>query len=225
MTRRFAGAAAAAVLLGIAGLSTGCSDDGGSGPADEGAVPDPTNVDEPAAFLVAYRTTLVDRDLAGYSALLETPAPGRAEAGFRFYPRVLDAEDFPWLQGGDSWDRATELGMMGNLLDPDFEDRVNPEGTTARRVDRITFALQSRAVETVSEGLVNVTAEADIYVWFNATDAFHTNCVLKFLLAADADGFLRLREMHEHELILRPRDRSVDTDSWGLIKNLYRELP
>ncbi len=104
--------------------------------------------------------------------------------------------------------------MIENMLDPEF---VEPPGSDARRVETIDVDLTLRSTSEVEGGGVRNVYDFELFVWFNSTDAFRSLGIFEFLLAKDANGFWRVREQRERELLLR-----VEDDSWGSIKSIYR---
>ncbi len=200
-------------------LSAACSDDKGTGPEPE-PEPEgiPTDHTEPDALITAYAAAINASDYDAYMALLEPESGARAPVGFRFVPRSDDLSDFPWMVG-DSWGRADEAIMIGNMFDPAFAESA---GSDARRVEQVQADLILRSTSDVEGGGVRMVCDGELFVWFNSTDAFRTVCVLDFLLVLDPDGFWRIREQQERELLLRAVGSGVDSATWGSIKALYR---
>ena len=161
---------------------------------------------DPAAAVATVIAAWEYRDLAALEGVLA--------ADFEFFPRVNDVAAFEWLES-DSWDRDLELLMAENMFDPTYSIGE------ARPVAVLDFRTTPRTSQTLPNGHVEVVLDAEIYCWFNATDAFHTNGVLTFEVGeVEAD----LWTVHS----IRERDPagfapwSVEDESWASIKALYR---
>jgi hypothetical protein len=181
-------------LLALLFVLPGCplspdSDDGGGDPG-ETRLPERNTVDEAIEF---YRVVWEQRLYENYQEVLHE--------NFEFYPLILDAEDFPWLGGAESWGRTIELAIAANMFNPEFEDTVTETGETARRVERITMALTKRSERPGQSGVVIVTHEVDAYVWFNSNDASHTNAVFEFEVVQGPGGKWQILSQREKELL------------------------
>ena len=91
-----------------------------------------------------------------------------------------------------------------------------------RPVERIEMTQTFRSRRDLEEGLVEITTGADVFVWFNATDALHAEYVIVFELQSSVDGRYLIRSARERELLVRGEGPSVEAASWGSIKGLYR---
>jgi hypothetical protein len=162
------------------------SDEGGGG--NENRLPERTTVDSTVDY---YAFVWENRLYNEYSDVLHP--------NYEFYPLDEDAQDFPWLTG-DSWGRTEELRMAANLFNPEFEP---PDGSEARRVDRITMELTNRVQRNLLQppGAVEVTTDVDAFVWFNENDALRTTGRFVFELVQGGDGNWLILRQYERELL------------------------
>lgn len=79
--------------------------------------PIPTNLTDAVDVIESHELALRQQDIGAYTALLDDQ--------FEFYPLDTDAIDFPWMVG-DSWPKAEEVSMIGNMCDPLFTGENNP---------------------------------------------------------------------------------------------------
>ncbi|MGQ0720621.1 MAG: hypothetical protein ACT4PE_03480 [Candidatus Eiseniibacteriota bacterium] len=174
----------------------------------------PTNLTDPAAVIGSHAAALGAKNLDAYTALLEPEPAGRsAEAGFRFYPLDTDAAQFPWMTG-DSWGAADELRFMGNMFDPEFSGAQPP-------VDSIEMGFTILSQREVQAPLYEITIAALITVLTAPDEGFSTDTKFIVLLARQADGYYRIREIREVPRQLRGA-AAVAEASWGENKALYR---
>ncbi|MEZ5066948.1 MAG: hypothetical protein R3B81_19710 [bacterium] len=199
----------APALLAVA-LLAGCGKDSETNP--NVPQPDPTDLTVPAEVVTAIETALNELDVDTYAALLEETPATRAEAGFRYYPQSSDVQNFPWMFPNGFWSRDEELDMIGNMCDPEFVSDVTQES-----VDSIDAQITVLSQQTLPSGEIEVTTSATITVLWAAQDGARCDARLMLLLAEDADGFLRVREMSE-----LPLSGRVESSSWAPIKALYR---
>jgi hypothetical protein len=157
----------------------------------------------PLEVVAAHAAALTQRNLSAYAELLH--------ADFEYVPQSADLVDFPWITPDDRWDRTDELGMIANMFDPDF---VSPYG--AQSVDSIEFNLAVLNEVTYPDS-VQVTCAADIQVLWSANSGAVSAVRLVFTITPDL-RILRIVELPGHS-------RSVEENSWGAIKNLYRAAP
>jgi hypothetical protein len=194
----------------------GCGEDGG-GPAD----PDgdqqqgiPTDLTDPAAVLDSHAQALEQKDLDAYVALLEPEPAGRsAEPGFRFYPLDTDADDFPWMTG-DSWGVADESRFIGNMFDPEFAGEQPP-------VESISMDFQILSQREVTPGEQEISITALFIVLTGPDQGFAVDTKFIFLLAEQADGFYRIREIRELPRQKRIGFAALEATSWARVKGLY----
>ncbi len=133
---------------------------------------------------------------------------------FEFYPLSEDVVDFPWMDS-DSWERTAELGMSFNMFDDGFIGGEQP-------VDLIELQSTIQATGKNDAGNVEVTCLTVGRVMWNATDgrSFDTRLIFELI---SREGFLRIREIREIPRIVRDsEDGSVESSTWGSIKNSYR---
>jgi hypothetical protein len=204
------------MLAGAGAACLGCSADGPPFGLDgDGGAPRVLRT--PEEVVAAYAEALEARDFDTYASLLEPdPGPGRAEAGFRYYPLPEDihAQGFPWIQG-ESWSRAEELGMIGHMMDSTF---VSP--VTGETVDSIDADIAILSTDEGDEG-ISVHAHAVLQVLWAAQSGARCDVRFDFLLVPDGRGNLTIREQREFRLNQRAIPRA-EASSWGAIKSLYR---
>jgi hypothetical protein len=204
------------MLAAIAAALGGCAN--GDKLVEDGNSPDsiPTDLTEPAAVIESHAQALTKMDFDAYEALMEKPG-GFSYAGFRFYFRSDDADEFLWLIG-DSWDLDTESDMIRNMMDPEY-DGAEPA------VETMTMTLRILDEQILGDR-VELAVEADIAVLVTPDDGWVANPQLVFTLAPDADGFLRIRSIREVDLTpFASPDPSIVVGSWGRIKARYRSPP
>ncbi|MBZ0267941.1 hypothetical protein K8I85_07285 [bacterium] len=163
----------------------------------------PRDFTEPAALIAAHAECLTTMDYGRYAALLSPD--------FEYVPQENNADDFPWIQSGDGWDLAAELGMIRNMMDPEF---VSDE--TGETVDSMDVSLAVTNERVVDAG-IEVTCNADIQVLWTASSGAYARARFIVTLVTDEDGFLRISRIVE-----LPEFNRVDGTSWASIKNLYR---
>ena len=182
--------------------------------ADNPADPDPvdgieTNHTDPAAAVAAWAEALEAREIDPVIALLD-PA-------FVYHMRDDDADQFPWLPPGQGWSHAVEIGILRNMMDPNFisEETNNP-------VLEIHMELVVTATQELPDGSVEITTNADALVLWGPGDGASTVGRFTFRLAPDADGFYRILSQRELPPFNRGAASSVEAATWGGIKSLYR---
>ena len=187
------------MLMGMAA----CSDDDSDKIIEPPIEEIPTDLTDPAAVIASHEKALAQRDHAAYAALLDDD--------FEFVPLERDAEDFPWLQG-DSWAKAEELEIIGNMFNPEFDGRENP-------VDAIDAALTVLSQQTLPNGRIELTTtmQGEVLTDANHGWSFDTRVVFELV---SREGFLRIVKITEVDAVLA--GRSVEESSWGSIKGLYR---
>lgn len=192
-----------AVSLAMVAASAGCGDDA-NGPAE------PAGYTTAPEVVEAHEAALAERDLDAYVALLEP--------GFRYYPQVTDLDDFPWMSGSDSWNLDEEINMISNIFDPSF---ISPEN--GQSVDNVTAELAIESTESLPDGATGVSCHAVMQVLWAEQDGLRTDVLFEIVLARGSDGYLRIRSIREHPLLLRSGPgASVEADTWASIKSLYR---
>jgi len=166
-----------------------------------------TDLTDPAQVIEAHEKALAKKNLAAYEALLDSD--------FEFFPLERDAEDFPWMTG-ESWPRSEELGIIGNMFDPNFAGDENP-------VDVIEIELTIISQRALASGGTELicTQRGRILTAANNGWSFDTRVIVELV---PRDGFLRIAKMTEIDAVLAGRGASsVEGASWGNVKNLYRE--
>ncbi len=202
-----------AMVAALAAL--GCADESDPGlGADDGTDDGSSSIDftDPLAVAQGHASAWGAKSLGDLSDLLA--------ADFQFFPLADDAADFPWITG-ESWDRATELGIGANMFDPVFVDSSGG-GDPARRVDRIEMVQTFRSRRDLDGGVVEVATGAEVFVWFNLTDALHTEAVFVFELRPSGNGRYLIQSVRERELLAPAVGSRVENRSWGSMKSLYR---
>jgi hypothetical protein len=197
---------AAALLFCVAGCSP--SDPPPVVPQDTGI---PLNVTTPEEALASHARALNERDAGAYAALLERPAPGREEAGFRFYPRTDELTYFPWMNG-TSWGYDEETVMIRNMMDPNYSGTERPVASI-----EMTYAVTRD--EVVEDGRL-LRVDADITVLVASDIGWLADTRFLFLFVRDENGHYRIRSLREIQ-VLEPYALAVDR-GWGSVKNLYR---
>jgi hypothetical protein len=205
------------LVFGTLLVLAGCGDeDGWLVDLDNGNVGGiPTNLTDPSTVVTSHAAALGARNLDAYMALLEPDATGRSVTpGFRFYPLDTDADLFPWMTG-PSWGTADESRLIGNMFDPEFAGNQPP-------VDSIDMAFTILSQREVEPGLQEVTISVLIMVLTAPDEGFTTDTKFIVLLAKQADGYYRIREMREVPRQSRAGAALDEEASWGQIKNLYQ---
>jgi hypothetical protein len=175
----------------------------------------PTNLTDPVAVIDSHAAALGQKNLAAYTALLEPdPSTRSVEPGFRFYPLDTDADQFPWMTG-DFWGAADELQFIGNMFDPEFSGAQPP-------VDTIDMSFTVLSQREVQAPLYEISITALITVLTAPDEGFSTDTKFIVLLAKQADGYYRIREIREVPRQSRGAGAGVEEASWGAIKALYR---
>jgi hypothetical protein len=220
----------------VAAVLGGCADES---PLVGGAGPIPTDVTTPAAAVESHARALAEMDADAYVALLEKrPADlhdpvavverharsiewknhaaysALLAPDFEFFPRDDDLVDFPWLPG-TSWDLATELDIMRNMMDPRYSGNERPVRTM-----RFEYTILNQRVIVGDVPAVELTMNADVTVLVARDLGWFSDTRFIFLLVEDADGWYRIRSIREIQ-VLEPH-ASVDESSFGSIKGLYR---
>jgi hypothetical protein len=183
---------------------TACGDD------DNPQAPNPdeiaTDLTDPVQVIEAHEKALAKKNYAAYEALLDV--------GFEFFPLERDATDFPWMTGS-SWSRATELEIIGNMFDPNFAGQENAVGT----IDVNLTILSQRALANGGTELT-CTQQGRVLTSMNDGWSFDTRTVFELV---SRDGYLRIAKITEVDAVLAGRiPPSVEGNSWGQIKSLYR---
>ena len=178
-----------------------CSDDD----SDNGVGPDdeiPTDLTDPDAVIESHGKALTQKDHAAYAALLD--------GDFEFIPLERDAHDFPWLQG-DSWAKAEELDIIGNMFNPEFDGEQSP-------VNTIEAALTVLSQQTLPTGRIELTTQmqGEVLTTANHGWSFDTRVVFELV---SREGFLRIVKIKEVDAVA---GRGVEAASWASIKALYR---
>jgi hypothetical protein len=159
----------------------------------------PVDLTFPLHVIESHARAINHRSLATYAALLDP--------GFEYVVPSDEIADIPWLNG-DSWDVADELDIITNMMNPDFQGPWPPV-----RVMRFAYTWLR---EDVQDTGVVITVDADAIVLASSSGGWFTRTRLDFLLAPDADGFYRIREIREIEVLV------PDGESWAVIKARYR---
>jgi hypothetical protein len=187
-------------------LVAGCSESIDPTPEPEPDVIE-TDLTDPAAVIEAQSRAWQEQNYEAYDALLDEE--------FEFYPLAEDAEDFPWMGGHDSWNRAAELSMAGNMFDDAYM-----EGNES--IDLIEMLVTPESIQSLDGGQVEVIGRHLGRAMWSATDGAFFDTRMKFTLIT-RDGFLRIREIRELPRVAGSRGAtSVENASWGNIKSLYR---
>jgi hypothetical protein len=195
-------------LLAYSLLVVGCSLGGCFQPSsDELAGPDPnfieTDLTEPGAVIESFSKAFTKRNYDAYAALLD--------ADFEFCPLSEDAQDFPWLES-PCWDRATELGIIANMFDPNYAGPGHP-------VMGNELECTELGRRALGEGSFELTCTLQGRVMTDSNDGWSFDTRALFTLVT-RDGFLRIRRITE---VGAGRSRSVEQKSWGRIKAGYRD--
>jgi hypothetical protein len=166
--------------------------------------PIPTNLTDPAAVIESHELALRQQDIGAYAALLDDQ--------FEFYPLEQDAIDFPWMDG-DSWPKAEEVSMIGNMCDPHFAGENNP-------IDAIDADITILSQQPLTEGRIALDCIFQGRVLTAPNDGWSVDT--RFLFEVIPRGkFLRILKITEI-----PRTRggtsSVESESWGRMKAVYR---
>lgn len=185
---------------------TACSDDDNpyTAPPDPNAIA--TDLTDPAQVIEAYEKALAKKNYTAYEALLD--------ANFEFFPLEWDATDFPWMTG-ESWPRATELEIIGNMFNPNFAGYENP-------VDVIEMNLTILSQRALGNGGTELTCTQQGRVLTVGNDGWSldTRVIVELV---PRNGFLRITKFTEVDAVLTGRGASsVEVSSWGSIKGLYR---
>lgn len=99
---------------------------------------------------------------------------------YEYFPQNDDLTDFPWI-GGDSWGRATELGMAQNMFDENFVSE-----DTGNSVDTIEMDFVVLSERSVPEG-VEVEVSADILVLWATNTGASSDVRFQFTIVPDPD--------------------------------------
>ncbi len=176
-----------AVLLFLPGCPLSPDGDDEGPPVDETRLPERTSAANAVEF---YRVVWALRLTANYAEVLHEQ--------FQFFPRDDDAADFAWMQG-ESYGRSEELAQAANMFNPEF---VDPSGTnTARRVDNIEMVFTHRSARDLPGGITEITEGVEAFVWFNTTDALHTEAVFVFETIVGPDGKWQIISQRERDLL------------------------
>jgi len=189
-------------------LVVGCGVTGCFQPSsDELPEPDPNSIEtdltDPVAVIDSFSKAFTKRNYDAYAALLDDE--------FEFCPLERDAEDFPWLQGS-CWDRSTELGIIANMFDPNYDGPGHP----VMGSDFVCTVLTQRAI---GEGQFELTCVASGRVMTSESEGWSFDTQLLITLVT-RDGFLRIRRITELSPVRSPS--AVANVSWGRIKASYR---
>jgi len=180
-----------------------CSDDNPATPL----LPPPdeieTDLTDPSAVIASHAEALTKKDFIAYEALLDD--------SFEFYPLERDAEDFPWLEGS-SWSIVAELTIIGHMFDPNFVG----EETAVHAIDAELTVLTQQPLDG---GRTELTCTMRGQVLTAANDGWRFDTRMLFELVP-RDGYLRILKMTEVEAVRG--SASVEAESWGNLKNLYR---
>ena len=197
-------------------LLSGCA--GSDNPVDssngEDQVVIPVDLRDPVAVIESHARALNEKNHAAYVALMEKPAGRSDDAGFRYYIRDDDAEEFPWVSNG-WWGYDDESGMLANMMNPDFSGAERP-------VDTIEMQYTITHQADLADGLVSLRLDADIKVLVAPRTGWLSDTRFEFVLVPGADGFYRIRSIREKALRLRASEASVAGSGWGTVKALYR---
>jgi hypothetical protein len=212
MTKRFmilcSSPAICAILCASLFAIAACGDDDNPytpPPPDPNAIE--TNLTDPAQVIEAHGKALAKKNLIAYEALLD--------ADFEFFPLERDAADFPWMTG-DSWPREEELNIIGNMFNPNFAGYENA-------VDLIEASFTILSQQTLPNGATRLTCTQQGRILTAANDgwSFDTRVVFELI---SRDGYLRIAKITEIDAVLAGSrgSSSVESNSWGTIKALYR---
>jgi hypothetical protein len=220
------------IPIGILAISLAACADSDAPPTapDPPAAPDDpgivTDLTDPAAVVAAYGEAIAARDLAAYTALLER-VPGTRDMppplptpppGFRFYPLHADLAAFPWMNGSNHWDAATELTLVGRMFDPAYV----PAPGAAKSLEAAGSTLTIVTQAPWGPGLQSVAVNATLTLLTGPDQGYSTQTRLLFVLAEQPAGFLRIREITE--MSMWGRDGTPEgplAATWGRIKAQY----
>ncbi len=178
-----------AVVLFLPGCPLSPDNDDGGGDTPAPVLPE---LDSYANAVEFYRIVWEQRLIANYTEVLHEQ--------FEFFPRDDDAADFGWLEG-ESWGRTEELGMASNMFNPEFVDNSG-SADPARTVERIEMVFTARGdPRTLEGGIIEVTKGVEAFVWFNTTDALHTEAVFVFELIEVSEKVWQIITQREVELL------------------------
>jgi hypothetical protein len=164
---------AAACILALALLATGCADSG-QGPNQ----PPPADLSTPPAFMIALK------DAWGYRRLEE--AADLLADNYRFFP--TRPESIPFLDPGTtSWDRAQELSILELLL---VEERTT-------WIDQVLLEVTRTDQRDLGGGMVEYDAEVQLKLLIGADSFRSAESRITYLLQQDAEGDYHLVEEHE----------------------------
>src|SRR5688500_16531996 len=202
MTRNFSIGQMIAALLCASILSlAACSDD------DNPDAPNPeeieTELTDPAQVIEAHEKALSKKNYAAYEALLDDT--------FEFFPSQQDAQDFPWMTG-TSWPLSEELEIISHMFDPNFGGQENP-------VSAIEVAITVLSQRALTNGGTELTCtiQGEVLTAENNGWSFDTRIIFELV---PRDGFLRIAKAREIDAFRAAT--SVESNSWGVIKALYR---
>ncbi len=157
----------------------------------------------PADVLEAYAFALTTKNFRLYKSLLRDT--------FEFFPRIQDVYDLPWM-GGDSWDRTTELLMIGNMLGHFDQGPTDPVRTV--HLDVILLS-----VDEIDPDFVEIRARLAGIFLTTPTDGWSidTGHIFGLRRTGEVWGIEAMSELPSFG-----RDVREEGGSWGMLKALFR---
>ncbi len=206
-------------VLALAGFAACSDEDNPVNGDDSGTIGGiATKHTDPAALIAAHAAATSDRNLEAYEALLVQP--GDDALAFEFYPKAVDTDDLPWMEG-DSWDYDTEIDMMTNMFDPNF---TSPEMDP---VQWINMDLTVLLITQAKDGTYHVDCTAMILVMVGPNEGFLSDTRFFFDLVPVGDylRIQRIEEVERQKAASGRQQRAAEQLSWARIKALYRTPP